>query len=178
MIYSELFIPNCFLWAVSFRQCSTLVFKQQNTKEMCKDYHKNKTCLFFFLHFLWLYVIIMSPTSFRVNLHSIVYLNVKKLLTQSRGHIWSLSDSNGILTHKQFVNEHSTIFVYALWIVTLGLVYQYNLRETLWWCLDFFSKIRDFFMQLWWGELWEIECFWDRSYWLKKIISRVTDMIQ
>ena len=34
-----------------------------------------------------------------MNLHSIVFLNVKKLLTWSRRHIWSLNDSNGIETH-------------------------------------------------------------------------------
>ena len=35
----------------------------------------------------------MSRTSFRVNLHSIVCLNVKELLARSRRHIWSLSHS-------------------------------------------------------------------------------------
>ena len=39
-----------------------------------------------------LYVIITSCPSFRVNPHSIVCLNVKKLLTWSRRHIWSISD--------------------------------------------------------------------------------------
>ena len=34
----------------------------------------------------------MSRTSFGVNLHSIVCLNVKKLLARNRRHIWSLSD--------------------------------------------------------------------------------------
>ena len=38
----------------------------------------------------------MSRTSFTVNLHSIVCLNVKELLARSRCHIWSLSDNNGI----------------------------------------------------------------------------------
>ena len=41
-----------------------------------------------------LYVPIMSHTSFRVNPHSIVCLNVKELFARSRRHIWSLSDSN------------------------------------------------------------------------------------
>ena len=43
-----------------------------------------------------LYVIIMQHTSFRVNPHYIVCLNVKELLARSRRHIESLSDSNGI----------------------------------------------------------------------------------
>ena len=52
---------------------------------------------------VWLYVIIMSRTSFRVNLHSLVCLNVNELLAQSRHHIWSLSDSNGIGIHNHRV---------------------------------------------------------------------------
>ena len=54
-----------------------------------------------------LYVIIMSHTSIRVNLHSIVCLNVKELLARSRRHIWSLSDSNGIRIHKHFVRKRT-----------------------------------------------------------------------
>ena len=54
---------------------------------------------------IWLYVIIMSRTSFRVNSHSIIYLNVKELLTWSRHHIWSLSDSNAIRTHNHITIE-------------------------------------------------------------------------
>ena len=46
-----------------------------------------------------LYIIIMSHTTFRVNLHSIVCLNVKELFAWSRRNIWSVSDSNGIRTH-------------------------------------------------------------------------------
>ena len=45
----------------------------------------------------------MSCTSFRVNLHSIVGLNVKEPLAWSRRHIWSLSDSNEIQTHTHLV---------------------------------------------------------------------------
>ena len=50
-----------------------------------------------------LYVIIMSRMSFRVNLHPVVCLNVKELLTWSGCHIWSLSDSNVIWTHNHLV---------------------------------------------------------------------------
>ena len=54
---------------------------------------------------LWLYVITISRTSFRVNPHSIVCLNVKELLARNRSHIWSLSDSNEIWTHNHLVRK-------------------------------------------------------------------------
>ena len=54
---------------------------------------------------IWLYVIIMSRTSFRVNPHSRVCLNVKELLARSRCHIWSLSDSNVIRTHDHLFSK-------------------------------------------------------------------------
>ena len=53
----------------------------------------------------WLCVIIMSRTSFRVNPHFIVCLNVKELLARSRRHFWSLIDSNVIRTHKYLVRK-------------------------------------------------------------------------
>ena len=49
----------------------------------------------------------MSRTSFWVNLHSIPCLNVKELLARSRGHIRSLSDSNGIRTHNHLVRKRT-----------------------------------------------------------------------
>ena len=49
----------------------------------------------------------MSRTSFRVNLHSIVCLNVKKLLARSRCHIWSLRDSSEIRTHNHLVRTRT-----------------------------------------------------------------------
>ena len=49
----------------------------------------------------------MSRTSFRVNLCTIVCLNIKELLARSRLHIWSLSDSNGIRTHKHLVRKQT-----------------------------------------------------------------------
>ena len=45
----------------------------------------------------------MSRTSLRENPHSIVCLNVKELLAQSRRHIWSLSDSNEIRIHNHLL---------------------------------------------------------------------------
>ena len=49
----------------------------------------------------------MPSTSFTVNLHSIVCLNIKELLARSRRHIRSLSDSNGIRTHNQLVRKRT-----------------------------------------------------------------------
>ena len=60
-----------------------------------------------------LYVIIMSRTSFRVNPHSIVCLNVKELLARSRRYIWSLSDGNVIRTHNHLVCKRT---LNHLWI--------------------------------------------------------------
>ena len=56
-----------------------------------------------------MYVIIISRTGFRVNPnpHSIVCLNVKKLLAQSRRHIKSLSDSNTIRTHNHLARKRT-----------------------------------------------------------------------
>ena len=59
------------------------------------------------MFYYWLYVIIMSRTRFRVNLHSIVCLNVKEHLAWSRRHIWNLSDCNGIRTHKHLIRERT-----------------------------------------------------------------------
>ena len=49
------------------------------------------------------YVVVISRTSFRVNLDSLICLNIKQLLGRSRHHIWSLIDSTGIRTHDHFV---------------------------------------------------------------------------
>ena len=49
----------------------------------------------------------MSRTSFRVNPHSIVCLNVKELLARSRRHIWSLSDSNVNQTQNRLVRKRT-----------------------------------------------------------------------
>ena len=64
---------------------------------------------FFFLTIIFtcLYVIIMSRTSFKVNLYSIVCLNVKELLARSRRYIWSLSEFNGIRTHNHLVRKRT-----------------------------------------------------------------------
>ena len=67
--------------------------------------------IFFLLKYIkvfqWLYVIIMSRTSFRMNLHSVVCLNVKELLARLRRYIWSLSDNNGIRTLSHLVRKRT-----------------------------------------------------------------------
>ena len=45
----------------------------------------------------------MSHTSFRGNLHSIGWLNVKELLARNMRDIWSLSDCHGTSTHNHLV---------------------------------------------------------------------------
>ena len=86
---------------------------------------------------IWLYVIIMSRTSFRVNLHSIVCLNVKELLARSRSYIWSLSDSIRIRTHNHLLRKQtlknlaklakwlSSVVVLWLLIYTVHLTVSY-----------------------------------------------------
>ena len=59
------------------------------------------------LLFPWLYNIIMSLTSFRVNLHSIVCLKAKESLARSRFHILSFSESNGIWSHNHLVRKQT-----------------------------------------------------------------------
>ena len=56
-------------------------------------------CEYFSVRCIWLYVVFMSRTNFRVNSHSVVLLNEKEPLARCRGHIWSLSDSNEIWNH-------------------------------------------------------------------------------
>ena len=62
-------------------------------------------CKYLSVRCIWLYVIILSHTIFRVNPHSVVSLNIKELLAWSRRHISSLSDSNVILTHNHIVRK-------------------------------------------------------------------------
>ena len=87
---------------------------------------------------IWLYVIIVSHTSFRVNLHSIVCLNVKELLAQSQQHIWSLSDSSGIWMHNQIVHKQTPNHLYdAFGYMLLSCYYwiQFMSLKLEIWCL-------------------------------------------
>ena len=70
----------------------------------------------------------MSRTSFRVNPHSIVCLNVKELFTWSRRHIWSLSDSNEIQTHNHLVRKWTLnhLAKLAKWLSCVVSTYLYD----------------------------------------------------
>ena len=63
-------------------------------------------CEYFYVGCIWLYVIIMSHTSLRVNSYSIVCLNVKDTAWRRR-YIWSLSDSKEIRTLNHVVCKYS-----------------------------------------------------------------------
>ena len=83
------------------------------------------SCEYLFLQCIWLYLIIMSITSFRVNPHSIVCLNVKKLLAPSGRHIWSLSDSNVIRTHNHLFRKRTLnhLAKLAKWLSCVVITY-------------------------------------------------------
>ena len=77
---------------------------------------------------IWLYVIIMSRTSFRVNPHFVIFLDVKELLARSRRHIWSLSDSSEIRTYnrldcKQTLNDLAKL---SKWLSCAVSTYLYS----------------------------------------------------
>ena len=58
---------------------------------------------------IWLYVLIISRTCFRVNPHSTLYscLNLKELLAQNRHEIWTLSDWNCSWTYNHLVRKRT-----------------------------------------------------------------------
>ena len=74
----------------------------------------------------WIYVIVLSRTSFRVNPPSIVCLNGKELLSQNRRLIWSLSNSNEIWTHNHLVRERKLNHLAKLALTGWVLVYKLN----------------------------------------------------
>ena len=84
-------------------------------------------CEFLSVQCIWLYVIIMSRTSFRVNPHSIVCLNVKILLARSRRRIWILSDSNEFRTHSHLVRKRTInhLAKLAKWLSCIAISYLY-----------------------------------------------------
>ena len=87
-------------------------------------------CEYLFVQCIWLYVIIMSCTFFRVNL---LYscLNVKDIFSQNRRLIWSLRDSNRIWTYNQFVRKgtlnHLAKLAKWLWVVLWALICKVSL---------------------------------------------------
>ena len=74
------------------------------------------------------YVVIMPRTSFRVNLHSTVCLNVNELLARSRPHIWSLNDSNVIRDHNHLIRKRTLIHLAKLakWLGCFMSTYLYG----------------------------------------------------
>ena len=70
---------------------------------------------------------IMSCTSFRVILHSIVCLNIKGLLTQSTHNIWSFRDKNEIRTHNHLDRKRTLNHLTKLskWLSCVVSIYLY-----------------------------------------------------
>ena len=70
----------------------------------------------------------MWHTSFRVNPHSIVWVNVKELLGWSRRHIWSLSDRNVIPTHNHLIPKRTLnhLAKLAKWLSCVVISYLYG----------------------------------------------------
>ena len=83
------YLQNCFIW--DFFQ-----IKKNCNKNVAFATFEN-----------WVYVIAISRTSFKVNLHSIACLNVKELFARTRRHSWSLSDSNGIWIHTHLFRKRT-----------------------------------------------------------------------
>ena len=85
-------------------------------------------CEYLSVRCIWLYVIIMTRTSFRVNPHAKVCLNFKELLAQSRRHIWSLSDSNETRTHNYLVRKRTLNHLAKLvkWLGCVVSTYLYD----------------------------------------------------
>ena len=69
----------------------------------------------------------MSCMSFRVNPHSIVYLNVKEILARSRHQIWSLSDSKVIRTQNHLVRKRTLNHLAKLRLQTKWLWFEFML---------------------------------------------------
>ena len=88
-------------------------------------------CVYLSGRCIWLYVIIMSHTNFRVNPHSIVFLNVKELLARSRHQIWSLTDNNKIWTHSHLSRKWTLnhLAKLAKWLSCIVSAYLYGAFE-------------------------------------------------
>ena len=77
---------------------------------------------------VWLYVIIISGTSFRVNPHSIVCLNDKEILAPSSCYISSLSGRNEIPNHNHLIRKRTLDHLpkLAKWLSCLLSFYMYG----------------------------------------------------
>ena len=78
-----------------------------------------------------LHVIIMSRRTSRVNLRSMIFLNVKELLARCRCHIWRLSDSNGIGIHNYLVRKQKLnhLAKLAKWLRCVVRTYLHGVFE-------------------------------------------------
>ena len=105
------------IWSLSI---SNVIWTHKQMIELC--------CACLSVRCIWLYVIIMSCTSFRENPHSIVCLNVKELLARSWRNIWSLSDSNVISTHNHLVCKQTLNHLAKLvkWLSCVVRAYLYR----------------------------------------------------
>ena len=81
-------------------------------------------CEYLSVQWIWVYVLIMSRTCFRVN-QSTLYscLNVKEVLAQSRHEIWSLSDCKWTRTHNHLISK-GTFNHLANWLNGWVFVYE------------------------------------------------------
>ena len=59
------------------------------------------------VRYIWLYILILWGTNFRVNPHSVIWMNVKELLARSRCHISTLSDNNEIRIQNLLVHKRT-----------------------------------------------------------------------
>ena len=84
------------------------------------------------LTILWLYVLAMSCTCFRVNtLYSC--LNVKELLAQSRHEIWSLSDCNWTRIQNHLVRKRTLNHLAKCHLVSLAKWLSVRLQTKWFW---------------------------------------------
>ena len=84
-------------------------------------------CDYLSVQLILLYVIIMSRASFRMNPHSIAWLNVKELLARIRCQI-CLKESNDIRSHNHFVRQGTInhLAKVAKWLSCLLSTYLYG----------------------------------------------------
>ena len=121
--------------AIGFEPLTTLFLK--NTQPFSQTgWMIELCCECLFVWCIWLYVIIMSCTHFRVNLHSSC-LNTKELLAWNRHGIWSSSDSNWIQAHnhlvcKQILNHLAKL---AKWLSCFVGTYLYSVFDSMLSCL-------------------------------------------
>ena len=105
MILSKFLFKPLLLVTAFTEKCLQKVVWSYQSHGVTSNKYKSSSLICFIHQEDWFYVIIMSRTSFRANLHSVVRLEVKELLARSRRHIWSLKDSNGIRTHNGLVRK-------------------------------------------------------------------------